>query len=336
MIREMITKLVEGGTLDRDEAYQTLREIMEGNATDAQIASFITALRMRGETADVIAGATQAMREHFTPVDAPDTCVVDTCGTGGDGAHTFNISTGAALVAAGAGVTVAKHGNRSVSSQCGSADVLTALGVNIGLDAAQMSKCLLETGIAFLFAPALHPAMKHAIGPRKEIGIRTIFNILGPLSNPASTQHGVLGVYHRDLVPVMAEALAGLGAKRMFVVHGADGLDEITTTTNTFIGEVHEGDVRTYEIHPEEVGLPVATPEDLRGGGPEENAALLKSMLAGEPGPKRDIVLFNAAAAILAGGRATDWQDGVKQATHSIDSGAAQAKLDELIKQSNA
>lgn len=336
MIREIIAKLVEGGSPTREEAYQALREIMDGETTPAQIASFITALRIRGETAEIIAGATQAMREHFTPVAAPDDFVVDTCGTGGDGAHTFNISTGAALVAAGAGVVVAKHGNRSVSSRCGSADVLASLGVKIELDATRMSACLREAGIAFLFAPVLHPAMKHAIGPRKEIGIRTIFNILGPLSNPAGARHGVLGVYHRDLVPVMAEALAGLGAQHMFVVHGDDGLDEITTTTATYVGEVQNDGVRVYQIRPEDAGLPVASTNDLRGGSPEDNAAILRAILDGASGPKRDIVLFNAAAAILAGGHAADWRDGVVRAAESIDSGAARAKLEQLIRISNA
>ncbi len=335
MIRETITKLVEGGIPTREEAYATLCEIMDGEATPAQIASFITALRIRGESADVIAGATQAMREHFTRIDPHSNLVVDTCGTGGDGAHTFNISTAAALVAAGTGIVVAKHGNRSVSSRCGSADVLASLGVNIAIEPAHMSECLREVGIAFLFAPALHPAMKHAIGPRKEIGIRTIFNILGPLSNPAGAQYGVLGVYHRDLVPVMAEALGHLGAKRMFIVHGDDGLDEITTTTATYIGEVKQGAVSVYEIRPKDVGIATATADDLRGGSPTENTQILRDILAGEKGPKRDIVLFNAAAAIMAGGKATDWGEGIRKAAESLDSGAAQAKLEGLIATTN-
>lgn len=335
MIKETISKLVEGDMPTREEAYETLREIMAGEASPAQIASFITALRIRGETADVIAGATQAMRENFTKIDPHAELVVDTCGTGGDGAHTFNISTAAALVAAGAGVIVAKHGNRSVSSRCGSADVLASLGVNITIEPAHMSACLAEVGIAFLFAPALHPAMKHAIGPRKEIGIRTIFNILGPLSNPAGAQYGVLGVYHRDLVPVMAEALAGLNAQRMFVVHGDDGLDEITTTTATRVGEVNRGEVRVYEIRPEDFGIPLATSDELRGGSPEENTHILRAILAGEKGPKRDIVLLNAAAAIVAGEKAKDWQEGLQRAAEAIDSGAAQTKLERLIEFTN-
>lgn len=331
MIKETIAKLVAGECPDRDDAYAALREIMTGEATPAQIAAFITALRIRGETADIIAGATQAMREHFTPVTAPQDVVVDTCGTGGDGAHTFNISTAAALVAAGAGAVVAKHGNRSVSSRCGSADVLASLGVNISINAEQMAACLRDVGLAFLFAPSLHPAMKHAIGPRREIGIRTIFNILGPLSNPAGARYGVLGVYDRDLVPVIAEALSGLGAERMFVVHGEDGLDEITTTTATLVGEVRGSDVEVYPLWPKDLGISTARPEDLSGGSPEDNAAILRRLLAGEKGPKRDIVALNAAAAIIAGGHANDWAEGLQQANAAIDSGAAALVLDKLV-----
>ncbi len=335
MIKELISKLVEGQALSREETYQVFKQIMAGEATAAQIAAFATALRMQGETAEIIAGATQAMRERFTPVKAPAGVVVDTCGTGGDGAHTFNISTGAALVAAGAGVIVAKHGNKSVSSRCGSADVLAALGVNIALDAEKMSQCLHDVGIAFLFAPALHPAMKHAIGPRQEIGIRTIFNILGPLSNPAGAQHGVLGVYHRDLVPIMAKALSDLDAKRLFVVHGDDGLDEITITTATYVCEVNHGDIRSYQLWPKDVGLETASADAIRGGSPEENATILRSVLQGEKGPRRDIVALNAAAAILASDLATDWPEALAKAFESIDSGAAQQKLDQLIQFTN-
>jgi anthranilate phosphoribosyltransferase len=234
-------------------------------------------------------------------------------------------------VAAGAGITVAKHGNKSVSSKCGSADVLAELGVNITIDALRMAACLKEVGIAFLFAPALHPAMKHAIGPRREIGIRTIFNILGPLSNPAGAQHGVLGVYHRDLVQVMAEALCALGAKRMFIVHGEDGLDEITITGTTFVGEVVDGMVKSYILNPSDYGIERAGAETLRGGDPKENAVILRAVLAGEKGPRRDIVLLNAAAAILAGGLATDWTGAIAAAALSIDSGAAQGTLEQLV-----
>jgi anthranilate phosphoribosyltransferase len=255
---------------------------------------------------------------------------VDTCGTGGDRTNTFNISTATAFVVAGTGVTVAKHGNRSVSSKCGSADVLAALGVNINIDADAMATCLEQFQIAFLFAPALHPAMKFAIGPRREIGIRSVFNILGPLSNPAGAQYGVLGVYGADLVPMLAEASAALGAKRLFVVHGLDGLDEITTTDKTLVGEVNDGKVSTYEISPEDFGLKTASMEALKGGEPSENAEIVRAVLSGEQGPRRDIVLLNAAAAIVAGQKADDMAEGLKKAAESIDSGEALRKLDAL------
>ncbi len=331
MIREYIAKLADGQSLTREEAHTALVEIMGGEATAAQISAFITALRIRGETPDVIAGCAQAMREYFTAINPHADVVVDTCGTGGDGASTFNISTAAAFVTAGAGVAVAKHGNRSVSSKCGSADVLAELGVDITIPPEVTSECLKTLGIAFLFAPTLHPAMKHAIGPRREIGIRTIFNILGPLSNPAGARHGVLGVYSKALVPILAEAAAALGAERLFVVHGSDGLDEITLTGPTHVAEVNRGNVQTYDIRPEDTGFPPCRPEDLSGGDPKRNADLLKSILSGEQGPRRDIVLLNAAAAIVAGGRAADFKAGIARAAESIDSGSAQEKLDTLI-----
>lgn len=331
MIRESIAKLVENQPLTHEEAHATLREIMDGEATPAQIASFITALRIRGETPEVIAGSAKAMREHFTSVHAPAGAVVDTCGTGGDGAHTFNISTAAAFVAAGAGALVAKHGNRSVSSKSGSADVLEALGVNIGVAPSVMERCLETVGIAFLFAPSLHPAMKHAIGPRREIGIRTIFNILGPLSNPAGARHGVLGVYHRDLVLTLARAATGLDVVHLFVVHGRDGLDEITTTTTTSVAEVRGAEVNLFEIDPRRHGIPLAEPAALAGGDPAHNAGLIRALLDGEPGPRRDIVCLNAAAALVAGGKAQDFGEGLALARHAIDSGHAKQKLDALI-----
>jgi anthranilate phosphoribosyltransferase len=330
MIREAITKLVDNQPLTREDAHATLREIMAGEATAAQIAAFITALRIRGETAEVIAGSAEAMRERFTRVETPPGVIVDVVGTGGDASHTFNISTAAAFVTAGAGLVVAKHGNRSVSSKCGSADVLEALGVNIGVPADRMTECLREAGIAFLFAPSLHPAMKHAIGPRREIGIRTIFNILGPLSNPAGARHGVIGVYMASLVPVMARAAATLGAEHFFVVHGRDGLDEITTTANTSVAEVRNGAVREFEIGPGDLGLPAGRPEDLRGGDSAANAAIVRGILGGKKGPRRDIVLANAAAAIVAGGKAADLKEGVARAAESIDSGSAAQKLERL------
>lgn len=331
MIRESIAKLAEGQKLSREEAHSTMLEIMSGEATPAQIASYITALRIRGETPEVIAGSAAGMREKFTAVRAPAGIVVDTCGTGGDGAHTFNISTCAAFVATGAGVTVAKHGNRSVSSKCGSADVLTALGVKVDATPEVMAGCLKDIGIAFLFAAALHPAMKHGIGPRREIGIRTIFNILGPLSNPAGAQYGILGVYDRELTATLAEAAAELGAKRLFVVHGLDGLDEITTTTATRIAEVNNGRVTSYEIKPGDFGIPTANKQDLVGGEAVENAGIVRKVLSGEKGPRRDIVLLNAAAAIVAGGKAKDFKEGIAAAARSIDSGAASQKLEQLM-----
>lgn len=331
MIKEVITKLVEGLEVSREEAHASMQDIMSGGATEAQIGSFITALRMVGETPEMIAGCAQAMRENFTAVDAGSDIVVDTCGTGGDKAHTFNISTAAAIVTAGAGITVAKHGNKSVSSQCGSADVLSALGVNIQIPAEQMEACLKSIKLAFLFAPALHPAMKYAIGPRREIGIRTIFNILGPLSNPAGARYGVLGVYDQALVPMLAEAAAALGARRLFVVHGMDGLDEITTTTKSTIGEIREGNVEVYELNPEELGIALAAAEELRGGEPAENAEIIHKILDGETGPKRDIVVLNSAAAILAGQKADSWEQAIKAAQTSIDSGAAKEKLQSLV-----
>lgn len=330
MIRDAITTLVTGDHLSGELAYETMKQVMAGDATPAQIGAYITALRIRGETAEIIQGSARAMRENFVAIEAPTGRVVDTCGTGGDGAHTFNVSTASAFVAAGAGITVAKHGNRSVSSLCGSADVLTALGVNIGVDPSVMVRCLNEIGIAFLFAPSLHPAMKHAIGPRREIGIRTVFNILGPLSNPAGARHGVLGVYSAELVPLMAVAASTLDAKHMFIVHGNDGLDEITTTTTSVIAEVRDGHVKEYELDPQTLGLPRARPENLTGGTPEENAEILRRILRGEKGPSRDIVLINAAAAIVAGGQAADLQEGIAAAAAAIDNGKALDKLERL------
>ncbi len=332
MIRESIASLVEGRSLSGEEAYTTLKEIMSGEATPSQIAAFITALRIRGETPDVIAGCARAMREKFTAVEAHSSDVVDTCGTGGDGAQTFNISTAAAFVAAGAGVKVAKHGNKGVSSKCGSADVLVAMGVNIKCVPAVMSYCLQEIGIAFLFAPSLHPAMKFAIGPRREIGIRTVFNILGPLSNPAGARRGVLGVYSKAITPVLAKAACDLGAVHLYVVHGDDGLDEITTTTTTSVYEVRNGQVHEYTLDPKDLGLELAVAGDLIGGEPAENAALVTAILKGERGPRADIVCLNAAAAITAGGLAPDLRQGLAKAREAIASGQALEKFEALKK----
>ncbi len=330
MIKQAIQYLIEGKTLSREEAYAALSDIMSGNATDAQIGAFLTALRIQGETPEVIAGAAQAMREKLTPVKSPSEVTVDIVGTGGDGAHTFNISTAAAFVIAGAGVTVAKHGNRGVSSKCGSANVLDELGVDLTATVESMEKCLNEVGIAFLFAPTLHPAMKYAIGPRKELGIRTLFNILGPICNPASAKYGVIGVFSAELAAELATALSQLDMKHLFVVHGDDGLDEITTTTTTQIWEVKDGTVNHFVLNPEELGIPLAKTEDLVGGEPAENAAIIRALFAGEQGPKRDILLLNSAAALVTAGKAADLKEGLAVAAKSIDSGAASAKLEQL------
>ncbi|WFB35278.1 anthranilate phosphoribosyltransferase [Kiritimatiellota bacterium B12222] len=330
-MKEHIQTLIEGRTLSHNDAYAALTTIMSGEATPAQIASFLTALRLRGETAEVVSGAAKAMREVFTPVTSIHPDAVDTCGTGGDGLDTFNISTTAAFVTAGAGVPVAKHGNRNVSSLSGSADVLTALGVNISITPDQMGACLEQVGLAFLFAPSLHPAMKHAVAPRREIGIRTLFNVLGPISNPASTRRGILGVFSEEMVALIADALATLDTQHLLVVHGKDGLDEITNTTSTFVSEVREGNVKRYEISPTDFGLPFRSLEELKGGDPEVNAGITLRILEGEPGAKRDIVLLNAGAAIYTGGKASSLAEGIEKATTSIDSGAAKQKLDALI-----
>lgn len=330
MIQQAIQSLIDGKTLTRDEAYAALTDIMSGEATDAQIGAFLTALRIQGETPEVIAGAAQAMREKLTPLKSPSDITVDIVGTGGDGAHTFNISTASAFVIAGAGVTVAKHGNCGVSSKCGSANVLDELGISLQATPEQMEKCLNEVGIAFLFAPALHPAMKYAIGPRKELGVRTLFNILGPICNPASAQYGVIGVFSAELAAELAEALSKLDMKHLFVVHGDDGLDEITTTTTTQVWEIKDGSVNHFVLNPEELGLSLAKTEDLVGGEPTENADIIRALFAGEKGAKRDILLLNSAAALVTAGKAVDIEEGLAVAAESIDSGAAAAKLEQL------
>ncbi|MEK6680492.1 MAG: anthranilate phosphoribosyltransferase [Nitrospirota bacterium] len=335
MIKEAIAKVVDGEDLAEEEMQEVMNEIMTGGATPAQIASFITALRFKGETVDEITGAARVMREKAARIAAKDSMVVDTCGTGGDMAQTFNVSTTAAFVVAGTGLMVAKHGNRSVSSACGSADVLQALGVNIDLKPAEVELCLNEIGIGFLFAPLFHEAMKFAVGPRKEIGIRTIFNILGPLTNPAGAKAQVLGVYSHSLTEIMAKVLMKLGASHCFVVHGSDGLDEITITSTTKVSEGKNGKVRTYTVKPSDFGLRKAKKVDLLGGDAAENAKIIMAILSGEKGPKRDIVLLNAAAAIVAGCRAKTLKEGVKLAAESIDSGAAMNKLEAMKRFTN-
>lgn len=329
MIKEAISILIERIDLSEKEMSDTMREIMEGKSTDAQIGAFLTALRLKGETIAEITGAAKVMREKALSIKAPDG-TVDTCGTGGDMAQTFNISTTAAFVVAGAGIPVAKHGNRSVSSRSGSADVLQALGVNIELPPEKVEKCLGEVGFGFLFAPIFHGAMKYASGPRREIGIRTVFNILGPLTNPAGAKYQVIGVYSSDLTETIANVLGNLGCHHAFVVHGEDGLDEITITGKTRISELEGGKVESYFIDPTDFGLKPGKIEDLVGGDAKENAEITTKILKGETGPKRDIVLLNASAAIVASGKAKDLRKGIAIAEKSIDSGMAFRKLEEI------
>jgi anthranilate phosphoribosyltransferase len=331
MIKEALSKIVSGSDLTMAEAREVMREIMRGEATQAQIGAFLTALRMKGETADEIAGCAQAMRESAIAVKPKRNQLVDTCGTGGDGSGTFNISTTVAFVAAGAGLAVAKHGNRSVSSRCGSADLLQALGVNLELSPEQVAQCIDEVGIGFLFAPKLHPAMKYALAPRQEIGLRTIFNILGPLSNPAQAKRQLLGVYDSDLTELMAEVLLALGAEHAFVVHGADGLDELSVTGANKVSHLYHNHIETYYLNPEELGLPQAKLSDLAGGTKEDNAETTKALLEGKRGPQRDVVLLNTAAVLIAGDKASSFSEGLVLAAEAIDNGSAQHKLHQLV-----
>jgi len=331
MIKEAIAKLIEGRSMTTEEASAVMEEIMQGEATPAQFGAFVTALRVKGETVDEIVGLAKTMRSKAVPVKVNEP-VVDTCGTGGDGAQTFNISTAAAFVAAGAGLKVAKHGNRAMSSQCGSADVLETLGVKIDLGAEGVQRCLEEVGIGFMFAPVFHPAMKYAGAPRREIGIRTVFNILGPLTNPAGARAQVLGVFADSLVEKMAQVLKGLGCEHALVVHGEDGLDEITVTRKTLVAELKGGEVNSYSLSPEELGLPLSRLSSLRGSTAEGNAATLRRILSGAPGPKADAVIANAAAVLVAGGKVKTMQEGVTLALETIKSGHALEKLEHLAK----
>jgi anthranilate phosphoribosyltransferase len=331
MIKETISKVVDGENLSADEAYRVMTEIMQGQATDAQIAAFITAFRLKGETVDEITGCTRAMREKATKINTSSENVVDTCGTGGDGKHTFNISTAAAIVSAAAGAVVAKHGNRSVSSKCGSADVLKELGVNIEIDKEKVEQCIDEIGIGFLFAPLMHKAMKYAIGPRREVGIRTVFNILGPLTNPAGARAQLLGVYDGALTEIMAGVLKNLGSKHVFIVHGEDGLDEISISSATKVSELKDGEIKTYKIQPEDYDIPLADLESILGGGPEENARIIREIFDGAPGPRRDIVVLNSAAVITAADITGSLEDGMTLAAQIIDNGKAKEKLQQLI-----
>ncbi|MDY6912498.1 MAG: anthranilate phosphoribosyltransferase [Chloroflexota bacterium] len=336
MIKEAITKAVEGSNLSMQETEGVMKEIMGGEATPAQIAAFITALRIKGETPDEITGCARVMRGNAIRVSPKRTDIVDTCGTGGDASGTFNISSAVAFVAAGARLGVAKHGNRSVSSKCGSADLMGALGVKIDLSAEQVAKCIDEVGIGFLFAPSFHPAMKHATPVRQEIGLRTIFNVLGPLANPAWAKRQLIGVFSSDLTETLAEVLKSMGTEHAFVVHGAGGLDELSTTGSNRVSELRNGQIKTYTLDSQALGLPGAKQSDLLGGTVEENAEIVKAVLQSQPGPKRNIVLFNAAAVLVAGGKASDLKEGLALATESIDSGRAFEKIGKLAQMSQS
>ncbi len=336
MIREAIEQLLEGRSLSRVQAEGVMDEVMGGDATAAQIAGFLIALRSKKETVEEITGCAHAMRRAATKVRPRTAGLIDTCGTGGDGAGTFNISTTTAFVVAGAGLRVAKHGNRSVSSKSGSADVLSALGVNLDLTPDQVAACIDEVGIGFLYAPKLHPAMKHAIGPRRELGVRTIFNVLGPLTNPADAEAQLMGVYDPELTEILARVLRELGLSAAYVVHGHGGLDELTTTGPNRISYFGVGaakdQILTDILDPQDLGFPRAEPTALQGGDPAENATITRAILSGrERGPRRDVVLLNAGAALLVGSAATTLREGTMLAAESIDSGAALSKLDELI-----
>ena len=335
MIKEAIHMLVSNINLSENEMAECMREIMEGKATDAQIGAFLSALRMKGETVEEITGAAKIMREKATTIRAPEG-VLDTCGTGGDMSHTFNISTTVAFVVAGTGLPVAKHGNRSVSSRSGSADVLEALGVKIDLPPGKVEQCLFDTGFGFLFAPLFHPAMKYAIGPRREMGIRTIFNILGPLTNPAGAKRQILGVFADRLTETLAMVLGNLGAVHAMVVHGEDGLDEVTVTDKTKVSRLKDSEIDNFSIAPEDFGIWRTTIDHIRGGNKEDNAAITLSILKGEKGPKRDIVLMNSAVALVVGGKTEDFKDAFSIAADSIDSGMALKKLEEVKKVSNS
>jgi anthranilate phosphoribosyltransferase len=331
MIKDAIAKLADRSSLTELEAESVMLEIMDGGATPAQIAAYLMGLRLKGETVEEIAGSVRAMRAKAVRIAVGDPLVVDTCGTGGDGAQTFNISTATALVVAGAGLTVAKHGNRSVSSKSGSADVLLALGVKIDASTERVADCINEVGIGFLFAPLYHGAMKHCAGPRQDMGIRTMLNLLGPLTNPAGATIQVLGVYESRLAALLGNVLMHLGSQHCFVVHGMDGLDEITLTGKTQISEAKGGILSNYLLDPEEFGLTRVSAKQLAGGTPQENAAITRDMLQGRKGPKRDIVCLNAAPALVAGRKASNLQEGFILAGQAIDSGAAAEKLDRLI-----
>jgi anthranilate phosphoribosyltransferase len=331
VIQDALARLLEGRDLSRSEAREAMGEIMRGEATPAQIGGFLVALRLKGETVDEIAGCAEAMHEHVLAVAPARRDLVDTAGTGGDGAHTLNISTAAALVAAAAGAGVAKHGNRAVSSASGSADVLEALGFELELEPARIARSIDELGFGFMFAPSHHPAMRHAAPIRRELAARTIFNVLGPLTNPAHARAQIVGVYSPELVPTIADVLARLGADRAFVVHGAGGIDELSPAGPNLVCEVDGGEVRRREIDPLELGIERCAEEELRGGSPADNAAMIRAVFGGERGARRDAILLNAAGAVAAAGHAEDLREGLELARETVDSGAATDRLDELI-----
>ncbi len=336
MFSALIEKLQRRQDLTVDEAAAAMHEIMEGRAQPAQIAGLLIAMAMKGERPSEIVGLARTMRARATKLSRVHEDVFDTCGTGGDRAHTFNVSTIAALVVAAAGVRVAKHGNRSVSSRCGSADLFEALGVSISAPPALVEHCLTETGIAFFFAPTFHPSMRHAAQARKDLGVRTAFNLLGPLTNPAGAARQLVGVPRPELTELVARSLGALGSVRAWVVHGADGLDEISTTGYTKVSEYRDGAVNTFYLHPADVGLPKASPESLRGGDAVENARIARDVLGGAPGAARDIVLLNAGASLLIAGAVPNISEGIRRGAQALDSGAAAGVLQQLMERSNA
>jgi len=334
MIREAISKLVQRQDLTGHEMESVMNEIMEGKATDAQIAALLTALRLKGETIDEITACAKIMRQKAFSINPKAEFLVDTCGTGGDKSNTFNISTASAFVASGAGASVAKHGNRSVSSKCGSADVLKEMGVNIELQPKQVEKCIEEVGIGFMFAPVFHPAMKFALAPRREIGIRTVFNILGPLTNPANAKSQLIGVFDENLMNDMVKVLKNLGSRHVIAVH-SDGMDEISICNKTKVVELKNNNIEHYVLNPADFGFKMASMNDITGGSPQDNAKIIMDVLNGTKGPKRDIVLLNSAAALIAAELAKDYKDALELAAHSIDSGNALRKLNALVKFTN-
>ena len=333
---ESLKKILDKKDLEINEAEEAMYEIMSGNVSEIKLSSWLTALKMKGETSKEISGCASAMTKHANKINVNDDNAVDIVGTGGDGAHTINISTASAIVASAAGLTVAKHGNRAVSSKSGSADILTSLGVNINITPRDMEKCLNEIGLAFLFAPLLHPAMKYAVPVRKELGVRTIFNILGPICNPANVKKAVIGVYSPGLCRQIAEAARNLGFKRVMVVHGNDGLDEITTTTVTKVCELKNDKILEYELDPNEFGIKYSDIEDIKGGEPEKNAKILKDIFRGKVvGSKKDIIVLNSAAVLLVGGITDNWKEAIRITDNLISSGKAMKKLESLIKYTN-